>query len=198
MARYMISLPLLMALVGCAFGTRHAQLTYPGDIQPAALTPAPTDDAVAVRYFADERDVRDRVGEVRNGLGMRTASVKAVGDPVKWVRDAMVHELAAAGYNVQPGDQDQATIVIDGQILRIYCTALASYEANVDLRVKAELGGDTLVDDIYHGTGGAGTNWAARGKSYARSLNEALSDAVRQFVSDLSAALRARGRAGKQ
>ncbi len=175
----------------CAFGTRHAELVYPGDLQQAAaVSRAPSDDPVAVRYFEDKRDEKERVGEVRNNWGMRTAAVQAAGDPIEWVRLALTHELKNAKYNVVESPDGDGNLIVDGQILRVYCTALASYEAQVDLRITAKLGDKTIIDDVYHGTGSAGMNWSASSKSYGTSLTEALQNAVLQFVRDFSGELR--------
>jgi hypothetical protein len=74
---------------------------------------------------------------------------------------------------------------VGGQVVRVYCTALFSYESEVTFYATVHLHGRELLNKRFTGTGGVGMNWAARGKSYDRSLEEALGSAVQQFVSDL-------------
>jgi Uncharacterized lipoprotein len=175
---------------GCAFGTRHVMLTYPSDLAATAATRTASGTTVAVRAFEDKRNERGRVGEVRNGFGMRTAEVKADNNVVDWVRSAVMAELKKAGYRPLPDPTARGEIVIDGTILRVYCTALASYEGEVRFRAVVQDQGNKILDDVYTGEGGVGMNWTASSKSYGRSLNEALTEAARKLVIDLNNARR--------
>lgn len=75
------------AFSGCAFGTRHVNLTYAPSLG-AAPARAPIYGPVAVARFEDARIERQGtgalLGKVRNGYGIPTASVVANQNPVLW------------------------------------------------------------------------------------------------------------------
>src|ERR1035441_993419 len=99
----LISGPLLLG--GCAFGDRRVNLTYPpanaGRPQVASAATRGQDQRnVVLLAFIDQREQKDRVGEVRNGFGMHTADVLAANNVAEWVTNAMRLELERAGFTV--------------------------------------------------------------------------------------------------
>jgi hypothetical protein len=97
------ALALLMAATavsGCAFGSRHVNLTYPPSLGPTPVRPA-TYGRVAVARFDDARNpsqgTGSLLGKVRNGYGIPTASVLANQDPVLWVNEGVARALVAQG-----------------------------------------------------------------------------------------------------
>jgi hypothetical protein len=88
------------AVSGCAFGTRHVNLTYAPSLGPTPVRP-PTYERVAVARFEDARSPKQGtgslLGKVRNGYGMPTASVLANQDPVLWVNEGVARALIAQG-----------------------------------------------------------------------------------------------------
>lgn len=196
--------PLALILCGCAFGTRRPELFYPpegveheGALRTAELVvsdaPAGAREAALEApdvVLAEPADLRttQKIGEVRNGLGMKTADVVTDTPVPAWIRGALRHELERAGYRVLDGPaQEPGSLSLSVEILTVHSTALFSYEAEVLLFVEAARDGGTLFRNRYAGQGSVGTNWGARGKSYAASLALALRDALTKVVADVEA-----------
>lgn len=182
------------SLSGCAFGNRQVTLTYPpentsGVIQTAeAATRTPANHEDIVIDFVDRRSDKGVIGEVRNGWGMHTADVVAVNGVQKWVSGAVKSELEAAGYSVSVRNPKMSLppgILLSGEILTVYCTALFSYEGKVSFIAKVIKDNKELIDKRYSGKGSAGLNWAATSDAYDQSLSLALSSAVKQLVKDV-------------
>lgn len=189
-------LAVILLLHGCAFGTRHVDLSYPpknpertgGGVAHAASAPA-IGAQVILLPFENRRLKGDRIGDVLNGYGMKTAKVVAKNDVGEWISQAIVLELEKAGYEVQRMDalkEDASNLVISGDILRVFCTAYLSYEGEVSFRVEVKKEGKELLHKTYLGEGGAGLNWAATADSYGESLSLALEMAVGEFVYDMA------------
>ncbi len=182
-----------IALAGCAFGDRHAELDYPPSEESGLVNSAqanPASESRGVVYLEDFRDMRlekSSVGHISNLLGMRTAEVIAARDVSEWVRDAVAYELNVAGYRVE---EDAAApldaTILSGEILYVYCDALANYRGHVVLQVYARRRGRYLLDQKYRGFGSAGTNWAGTGDSYSQSLSLALRESLQKVLYDLN------------
>lgn len=184
---------LLMAgnlVAGCAFGERQANLGYPpvadeAMVSSAEASPMSRGGVVYIANFGDVRSNKILIGHVRNCFGMKTAEVVARRDVPGWVREALIHELKASGYQVMDGVAPVGQTTISDEIVRIYCDAYFTYEGEVTLHMEAEKEGQSLVQNTYTGTGSAGMNWAATGDSYSQSLAMALQSALHQFIADL-------------
>lgn len=125
------------AVSGCAFGTRHVNLTYASSLGPTPVRP-PTYGRVAVARFEDARSPKQGtgslLGKVRNGYGMPTASVLANQDPVLWVNEGVARSLIAQGVTVERVDSvDQARGVpaVTGRVTRASGGMYASMDANI-------------------------------------------------------------------
>jgi hypothetical protein len=162
-------------------------LAYPPPAEQTIALPARpalTTPTVALQNFADVRS-KLPIGEVRNGFGMHTADVLAQGSVAQWVTDAVAYELKAVGVRVHrlngrppsPGE-----IVVSGQIVRFYCTALMSYEAEVSFIGQLSVNSQLSFTGHLSGNGGSGVNWGATESAYGESLAAALQDAVRRFI----------------
>ena len=85
-----------LTLSGCAFGTRYVDLSYPPEKQVEFATAAtetrmpggPYPGTVALAVW-DKRAEQDRVGNIRNTMGMDTASVLTDDNVSIWVHDAL-------------------------------------------------------------------------------------------------------------
>ena len=177
----------MVAVSGCAFGDRHVALAYPPPAELTVAPPArlaPSTLTVALQNFADVRS-KAPIGEVRNGFGMHTADVLAQGSVAQWVTEAVAYELKAAGIRVhrlngQPPPPGE--MVVSGQIVRFYCTALMSYEAEVSFIGQLSVNSQVGFTGHLVGSGGSGVNWAASESAYGESLAAALQDAVRKVI----------------
>jgi hypothetical protein len=176
-------------LAGCAFGERQAKLGYPPESNGGAMASAQAASAgrgaVYIGKFEDVRAEKRVIGHVRNGFGMKTAEVVPLRDVPGWVREALAHELSAAGYEVMEGAPSDDAATISGDIVRVYCDAYFTYDGEVMLRIETAKAGQSLLKKTYTGTGSAGMNWGATGDSYSESLSLALRSALGQFIAEL-------------
>jgi hypothetical protein len=185
----------LLMLGACAFGDRKVTLAYQPQAEAPAVsatlagTGAPANVTLVLLPFKDERPSEKIVGEVRNGWGMHTADVVAENDVAAWLTDGLRLELQEAGYRIV--DETEAgpdAVRFEGTVVRVFCTALFSYEAEVSFSAVVRKNGEAVIDRHYHGTGTAGVNMAATSGSYKESLNEALRSALRSLLADLRVA----------
>lgn len=189
MKRQLIFIFLLgTVLSSCAFGDRRVLLDYQSSL-PSLSGAATVKQEVVVLPFQDERAEKFIIGDVRNNWGMKTADVLAKNDVTTWITQAVENELGRAGFQVRhEGAEDRGeALQISGSVLRVYCTAMLSYEAEIQFQVKVEKTGKEVMTKVYSGGGGGGLNFAMTSKSYGEALNEALSRAVRSFVNELQA-----------
>ena len=186
----------VMSAGGCAFGDRTVMLSYPpgedsqGSVIPkAAAASAPVDQLIVIAPFQDKREEGKLIGEVVNGYGVRTADVNAGNDVAQWVTEAVHSEMEKAGYKAkvlsQP-DKPKESLLIQGEVVRVFCTAYMTYEGQVSLAVRLELNGEEVFNKRYLGRAKSGLNWAMTATSYNRVLSLALQDAARQFIKDLN------------
>lgn len=188
----LVGSPLLLG--GCAFGDRKVPLTYPPGqniVQrnaAQALAPAPNAQNVVLLAFIDQRPQKDRIGEVRNGFGMHTADVLAENNVADWVTLATEVELKKAGFKVtvlkvRPGATEEP--VVSGEVITVHCGAYFKYGGEIEIAVKVEKAGRTVIQKTYSGKGSAGTNWAATSESYGHALGQALQSASQNFSAEL-------------
>lgn len=174
----------------CAFGDRHVRLDYPPS-GAESVEAVPASARIGARrlhlaLFTDQRAERMRIGEVRNGWGMHTADVVASNDVCEWVRKGVRTELERAGFEVVEDCPAAGGVELRGEVLRVHCDALFSYEAEVQLSAELTRDGVVLARYPAGGKGSAGTNWGATEAGYGESLARALQVAAR----DLAASLR--------
>jgi len=186
-----------LGITGCAFGTRHAELSYPpmaaegGGLIASAHAKAnvPEESREIVVQVTDQRTSRERIGNVRNGFGIDTANVVTSDDIRLWVESALTVELANAGYTIV-ADGGRATsddaIALYTEILEVYCDVYMTYGADVSLTVTLTVKDQQPFQRTYEGDGSVGVNWGATGKSYAESLSLALQDAIAKILADIA------------
>jgi hypothetical protein len=194
-----ISIALLMgflALGGCAFGTRTVVLSYPPE-EPAdgLIDSAYADESGAatprniILSVSDQRSEVDRIGNVRNALGMDTADVVTRDDVTSWVTQALEAELVSAGHLVirageaLPGED---TIGLRADILTVYCDVYLTYDGEVSLMVTLEGEARDEVSKQLVGHGSVGMNWAATAESYGESLALALQDVISKLLVEVA------------
>ena len=187
---------LALVSTGCAFGTRHANITYPPDPdhQDAAANakPAGSSGRVALQSFVDDRADKRLVGHVRNGFGMKTADVVSdQQDLSALVTGAVRAELQKAGYEVvgAEGKTEEGVPVLAGSLTRLYCDAYMNYEGEATLILRVQRDGEEVYRKTYEGKGSAGMNWTATGASYGKSVSFAIVDAIEVMLRDLPTAL---------
>ena len=186
-------------LTGCALTPRNATLIYPPaepegavSVAHAATPPASNGISITVLPFVDRRADTTKVGGVRNGFGMKLASIRTVNSVAAWVPEALTYELKAAGYAAAPAaTAPDTSLAISGEILKAETDAYFTYGGEVELLVTLTDGDRELIRRTYIGKGSGGTNWGATAKSYAQSLSMALADVLRQVIADVGNAVAA-------
>ncbi len=85
--------------------------------------------AVAVTVADARPEPRNRVGNVRNGLGMVTASVTTGDDVAAWVKAALEAELLAQGLRVASSPEGGASLA--APVAKVECDAFFAHGASV-------------------------------------------------------------------
>jgi hypothetical protein len=188
-------------LAGCAFGVRNATLLYPPKadspiVPQAQAAPEPTTKKVPIALvtFVDQRTDNKAVGTMRNGFGMRTADVLATNSVTEWVTQAVRTDLEKSGYSVvmaTGGAPAGAGTVVSGDVLNVFCDMYMSYTGQVSLLMRVSKDGNELATKHYSGEGSAGIAFAGTAESFGESLSLALAAALKKFVADLDATLKA-------
>lgn len=172
----------LLNLSGCAFGTRKSTLRY------TAVTPvkAPNNIQIKVAAFDDNRPDKNIIGNVRNGLGMKTADVVTDTNISSWTADALKTELKNAGYSIVEGDSQSE---ISGEVIKVYCDSYLNYEGEVIIKVTLKKDNNVLFTETYSGKA-SDLNWACTAKSYGVMLERSLQKALNQVVTDVEKSLK--------
>lgn len=182
---------LLVAMSGCAFGTRTV-----------ALNPVTTSlalDAAGQRVYVEVLDKRDAalkpvVGHVKNGFGMKTADVVGDKEVTVWVRDSLVAELKRSGalISVEPTTRDGRTSKIAVDIQVCYAQAYWNYGGEVRVALTVSQDQTALINGkMYSVTAQLGTNFGATAESYQRVLELAMDALLQQMLPDIITAITA-------
>lgn len=199
-SRLSLILIVIASISGCAFGTRRATLAYPPAGEPtraadeiAANASKHRNTHVLVNTFTDARENKETVGGVRNGFGMRTASVVAENDVAQWVTEAVGKELQANGYTLENSSSAVPVgvqpIQISGSVVNAYCDMYFHYNAYMTVDINAKRDGQVLLSKRYEKEGSEGVVWAATAQSFAESLSLSLSSLLKEFMGDLDQAI---------
>jgi hypothetical protein len=181
-------------IVGCAFGTRYVELSYPPEneveiilpeTQPAATGPRTHQVILAVH---DARETRDRIGNVRNGFGMDTASILTEDNIEVWVHEAVIFELDQLGYQVldhRGTPSDASADRLTATVQKVYCDIYAVYDGEVTLKATLERADEQPLLAEFPTKVSSGLNWLASGRATGESLAQALQTAIRSMLYDL-------------
>ncbi len=192
----LLSLVIFGSATGCAFGTREVELLYPpqenvtstmvgeANAAPAAVVPGVK---VILVPFEDLRANQKKVGQVRNGYGMKTADVNVTNDVSQWLTAALKLELENAGYDVTVSDEADDTVapLISGEILVVFCDSYMTYEGEVSFLVTVTKDGQELMRSNYHGEGQS-INIAATSTGFGNAISMAMEEAAHKFVLKLN------------
>ena len=180
----LVLLVCVLFVSGCAFTGRRLMLNY-SVVLPAAQK---NNIAVKVNQFKDERTwSKTKVGDVKNGYGMRCSEIIPQNDVCVWITDAFKAELTNAGYTV---NNDTAVNNIEGAVLEVYTDAWMNYGGRIKLNVVLKKDGKEILTKHYEVQKNCGLNWAATTESYAKTLELTLQDIMKQVIPDIDAALK--------
>ncbi len=181
---------LFLGSYGCAFGTRHVTLNP----MKTSLTMDGLDESAFVEV-ADKRNpsLKPVVGHVKNGYGMKTASVVADKEVSVWMRGVIIDELKRSGASVisEGANLNEKLSMITVEVLVFYAQAYMRYggEVSVALTVKKD-GSDIIKEKRYSGKATLGMNWSASSESYQKVLELAMEDMLQQLIPDIITAMK--------
>jgi uncharacterized lipoprotein YajG len=173
-----VSLLFVMMLGGCASKKLHLDV-------PLAWTP--TDNVSAINVAAASSkpykiaaftDARENKKEIAKNIEDKKVKVVTTRDSVAdWCRDRFQDAMARHGFKVV---QDNASVIIKGEVLQFYVVEDSVYKANVRIKLSAETAeGKALWEGEMSG------ETSRFGHSYSlENYYEALSDAYLMAVDD--------------
>jgi len=186
---------LITQIAGCAFGTRYVHLTYPPDHDIAyekLESSAPNELVpVSVNILLEVRDARpdgSPVGNIRNTVGMDTASAISDDNVVIWVQDAITMELAQLGYEVADhrySDAGASGYALTTDITKIYCDVYAMYDGEVTLNATLTRQSGESISREFAAKVVSGMSFASSANGIEASIAEALQSAIRQMLLEL-------------
>ena len=172
---------------GCAFVDRNAPLKYTAEGKPSSVVIA----RIALAPIVDERPEPRKLGDVRNGYGMKTATIWAANPVDAWVTDALTQELRVAGVEVLATDERPPyAAVLSGQIQHASCVMLFSYEGSITLRLELAFNGRTVLSRTYARERTGNLNWTGSSKQCGKTMNLALKGLLEQAVPEIVKALK--------
>jgi len=178
-----IGIVLAAMSAGCAMGNREIALTY----KPVANMKGANSASIAIVKFADSRKTEE-VGEVRNGYGMKTASVYAKGQDVgAWVANAVADELTAAGYNITKYNDfapPDSQISITGNVLEAYTKMYMSSTCTIRATINVSKGNVPVLSKEYSGKHGVLAILANTGE-YENAMKGALQDMMKKCIPEI-------------
>ena len=137
------------------------------------------------------KDMRDSalrlvIGHVKNGYGMKTATVVADKEVTIWVKQCIENELQKNGAVLE--NASTSNIIVD--VLVCYAQAYERYGAEVKGKVSVSSAGNEIFKDReYSGKDILGMNWAATSKSYQEVLELAMKDFLQKLLPDIERSL---------
>ena len=169
--------------IGCAFGNRKVDLTYPPKDYGQYTVDPQLSQKLGIKKIAlvvvDKRSGDPKVvGAVRNGFYMRTADVVTEDKVQAWVAKAFTQELQRSGFSVVPQKEAQATLNV--AVDSLYANAYWGYSAELILTLNLVCGAGGSREGKIESFGSDGMNWAATSSGYGESLAKALADSYFQ------------------
>ncbi|MCD6539793.1 MAG: hypothetical protein J7K37_03735 [Candidatus Omnitrophica bacterium] len=170
----------VLFLSGCALGVRRPFLTYTPILPPSGKN----NITIKVVPFKDERKIKDTVGYVRNACGMRMAKVVPQNDVIEWVTNSLELELKNAGYTIS--EEENTPNVIEGSVFNILCDTYFTYDGRIALKVILKKDQKVVLENDYSVKRGGGVNLAASSGAFAKTLEMALQETLKQVVNDIN------------
>jgi len=184
MKRGIVLLFLVLSLSGCAFGTRRPTLAY-SIILPAAPK---NNITIKVAPFKDERTwSKEKIGDVRNGYGMRCADIIPQNSEEEWLADAFKKELTNAGYIISNETNTVATL--EGTAHEIYVNAYMNYGGRLKLSIVLKKSDKVVLSKEYSAERNCGIAWASTAASYGKTLEITLQDIMKKIIPDINKVL---------
>jgi uncharacterized lipoprotein YajG len=177
-------------LPGCAFGTRHANLSTVVAHSGASDTKVAKTRRIFVPVPKDARTERDSIGCVRNGFGMRTAEVRPNQDICEWVQSCLVNSLGSEGFTVSSdkGQRPNYNVIIEVEVIRAFVDSHMRYSGEVNLAADIIVDGNRQERQYYIGSASA-MNWRGSGAGFADTLEKAMEECMRDAMQKIKASI---------
>lgn len=160
--------------------------------QPSVSAAGGTGQKIAVVKFVDRRD-KQEVGEVRNGYGMKTATVYAEGQDVgAWVANALSDELTRAGFDVQKFNDaapPEITIAITGFVPEAYIKMSMQERCTIRANITVQKSGVVVLNKEYQGDFKR-VAWTASTGEYETAMQGALQELMKKAVPEIVSAVK--------
>ncbi len=184
MKRSVILFVLALSMSGCAFGTRRPMLTY-----SAVLPVAPKNNiTIKVAPFKDERTwSKEKIGDVRNGYGMRCADIIPQNSEEEWLADAFKKELTNAGYVISDGIN--TAVILEGIAHDIYVNAYMNYGGRLKLNIVLKKSDKVILSKDYSAETNCGMAWASTAASFGKTLEITLQEIMKKIIPDINKVL---------
>jgi hypothetical protein len=140
-------LAFLLVLGACSFGDRWVHLRLDPPLGEPAL---PRGISIVLEQPEDGRPEPHRiVGDVRSGVGVKTAEILSNDDVRDWVKDTMARELRHAGFLTVPAGNPGLALRISTRIRVLSCWEGIGFGARMtlDLRIHTDYG--TILEKTY-------------------------------------------------
>jgi hypothetical protein len=141
------ALGFLLVLGACSFGDRRVHLRLD---RPLGEPELPRGISVILEQPEDGRPEPHRVvGDVRSGMGVKTADIFTDDDVRDWVRNTMAQELRHAGFLLAPAGEPGLALRISTTIRVLSCREGIGFgaKASLELRLHADYG--TILEKTY-------------------------------------------------
>lgn len=184
MKRSMILFVLALFMSGCAFGTRRPMLTY------STVLPAAPKNNITIRVapFKDERTwSKEKIGDVRNGYGMRCADIIPQNSEEEWLADAFKKELTNAGYVISDGTN--TAVILEGIAHDIYVNAYMNYGGRLKLNIVLKKSDKVILSKDYSAETNCGMAWASTVASFGKTLEITLQEIMKKIIPDINKVL---------
>jgi hypothetical protein len=177
------ALAFLLVLGACSFGDRRVHLRLD---RPLGEPDLPRGISVILEQPEDGRpEPHSVVGDVRSGVGVRTADIITGDDVRNWVADAMSQELRHAGFLTAPAGNPGRALRISTTIRVLSCREGIGFGAKMalELRIHADYG--TILEKTYAAEDQHLLVTESSGDDSVDSLHICLRRIVSMFLQDL-------------
>ena len=176
----------VLGIAGCLYSDMHLRLRYG---RYRRVSAPPNDVTIAVGAFTDSRRVVE-LGRIYDLDQQVRGIVYADNDVGAWVRDALMKELVAEGFNVvsdAPSDDalPPATgLSVDGRVVEVTAHREDAVSARIGVLFVARRRGAPFLKQVYEASGGVPTPIGAP-QEFEAALNQTLTKVVKRFIFDL-------------
>lgn len=178
-----------LILSGCAF--RDVIINPPESSLSSQLSGGSGRELVVHTPFADDRQIRQRCGMVKNSYNADTASVTCSSDPTDWLANLLAAELRTAGFKVKTDgvSSKPSGVMVDGVLIKFFIEPVIgfstiTFETDIHIKLVATSNNGLNAERSFFVKG---TYSALSGLS--SNFQPSVDDATIKIVKDMAAAI---------